>query len=84
MRYYSEVCVHGLEISHAAIAYVAGHCAYHGSVGEYKRLSALGTGGGGHACASGATVYSREEMQQLIRDADELTQTYKEKNDGWL
>lgn len=40
--------------------------------------------GGGHACASGATVYSREEMQQLIRDADELTQTYKEKNDGWL
>lgn len=40
--------------------------------------------GGGHACASGATVYSRDEMNQLIRDADELTRMYKENNDGWL
>ena len=40
--------------------------------------------GGGHACASGATVYSRDEMSQLIRDADELVKNYKEKHDGWL
>ena len=40
--------------------------------------------GGGHACASGATVYSREEMQQLITDADLLLKEYKENNDGWL
>jgi len=40
--------------------------------------------GGGHACASGATVYSREEMNQLIRDADEMVRKYKESNDGWL
>jgi len=40
--------------------------------------------GGGHACASGATVYSRDEMNQLIRDADELVRKYKESNDEWL
>lgn len=40
--------------------------------------------GGGHACASGATVYSKDEMQQLIRDADELVRAYKENYDGWL
>lgn len=40
--------------------------------------------GGGHACASGATVFSRDEMNQLIRDADELVRTYKENHDGWL
>jgi len=40
--------------------------------------------GGGHACASGATVYSRDEMNQLIRDADELVRAYKENHDGWL
>ena len=40
--------------------------------------------GGGHACASGATVYSRQEMQSLIRDADELVRKYKETHEGWL
>ena len=40
--------------------------------------------GGGHACASGATVYSGEEMQSLIADADKLLKDYKENNDGWL
>lgn len=40
--------------------------------------------GGGHACASGATVYSREEMNALIADADEMSREYKENNDGWL
>ncbi len=40
--------------------------------------------GGGHACASGATVYSREEMNALLRDADAHIKHYKENNDGWL
>ncbi|MBR0407721.1 MAG: bifunctional oligoribonuclease/PAP phosphatase NrnA [Clostridia bacterium] len=40
--------------------------------------------GGGHANASGATVYSREEMQALIREADEAARDYKETNTGWM
>lgn len=40
--------------------------------------------GGGHACASGATVYSVEEMQDLLRDADALVKEYKETHEGWL
>lgn len=40
--------------------------------------------GGGHACASGATVYSQEEMHALLRDADAHIKAYKENNDGWL
>ena len=40
--------------------------------------------GGGHACASGATVYSIEEMQQLIAEADAAIKEYKENNEGWL
>lgn len=40
--------------------------------------------GGGHACASGATVYSAEEMHALLRDADAHIKQYKENNDGWL
>ncbi|MBP3313273.1 MAG: bifunctional oligoribonuclease/PAP phosphatase NrnA [Oscillospiraceae bacterium] len=40
--------------------------------------------GGGHACASGATCYSTEEMEALIRDADALVKDYKEHNEGWL
>lgn len=40
--------------------------------------------GGGHACASGATVYSREEEQALLADADELLKRYKEEHTGWL
>lgn len=40
--------------------------------------------GGGHACASGATVYSRQQMEELIRDADEAIRNYKENNEGWL
>ncbi|MBE6532933.1 MAG: bifunctional oligoribonuclease/PAP phosphatase NrnA [Ruminococcaceae bacterium] len=41
-------------------------------------------GGGGHACACGATVHSKKEMKQLISDADELLGKYKSENEGWL
>lgn len=41
-------------------------------------------GGGGHACASGATVKSRKEMKALIKVADEHLRKYKESNEGWL
>ena len=40
--------------------------------------------GGGHACASGATVYSREEMDALLWDIDALVKEYKETHEGWL
>ena len=40
--------------------------------------------GGGHACAAGATVYSKKEMKQLLAEADELLKNYKEQNEGWL
>ena len=40
--------------------------------------------GGGHACASGATVYSREEAQALLKDADAHIKEYKETHEGWL
>ena len=40
--------------------------------------------GGGHACACGATVYSLEEMNALLRDADAMVKEYKENNEGWL
>ena len=37
-------------------------------------------GGGGHACASGASVRDTAEMQALIADADELCGQYKAEN----
>ncbi len=40
--------------------------------------------GGGHACAAGATVYSKAEMKRLIADADARLKEYKENNEGWL
>jgi len=40
--------------------------------------------GGGHANASGGTVYSMEELQALVKDADEHIRLYKENNEGWL
>ena len=40
--------------------------------------------GGGHACASGATVYSIEEMHALLADTDALVGEYKETHEGWL
>ena len=40
--------------------------------------------GGGHAFASGATVYNEDEMMALIADADARVKEYKEMNEGWL
>ena len=40
--------------------------------------------GGGHACACGATVYSREEMDALLADADAMVKEYKETHEDWL
>ena len=41
-------------------------------------------GGGGHACASGATVYSKKEMKALLGEADVILRDYKANNEGWL
>ncbi len=40
--------------------------------------------GGGHACASGATVYSKKEMKALIEEANRTLAEYKKNNEGWL
>ena len=40
--------------------------------------------GGGHACASGSTVYNRREVNALIQDADDLVKDYKATHEGWL
>ena len=40
--------------------------------------------GGGHACASGATVYNEEELMQLVNIADAYIKEYKETHEGWL
>ena len=40
--------------------------------------------GGGHACASGATVHSKEQMAELIALADKTLGEYKATNEGWL
>lgn len=40
--------------------------------------------GGGHACASGATVYSKREMKALLAEAETQIKNYKENNEGWL
>ncbi len=40
--------------------------------------------GGGHDRASGATCYSKEEMNSLIKDADESIKRYKETHTLWM
>jgi len=40
--------------------------------------------GGGHACACGATLLSREEIPMLLSDLDALVKEYKETHEGWL
>ena len=41
-------------------------------------------GGGGHACAAGATVHSKREMAELISKADAMLGEYKKTHEGWL
>ena len=41
-------------------------------------------GGGGHACAAGATVHSRKEERALIADADRILHEYKSTHEDWL
>ena len=40
--------------------------------------------GGGHACACGATVHNKEQMNNLLSDADKMLGEYKSSNEGWL
>ena len=40
--------------------------------------------GGGHACACGATLYSKAEIRKLLKDADALVKNYKETHEDWL
>ncbi len=40
--------------------------------------------GGGHDCASGATVYRKKEVKALLADADALLADYKRNHEGWL
>lgn len=40
--------------------------------------------GGGHDRASGATCFSKEEMEALIKEADRSVKEYKEKNEDWM
>lgn len=40
--------------------------------------------GGGHYAAAGATVYTEDEMQSLIADADKMLGEYKATHGGWL
>ena len=40
--------------------------------------------GGGHACASGATVYSADEEEALIKEADALLGEYKKEHPGLI
>lgn len=40
--------------------------------------------GGGHACASGATVYSRREARALLQEADAILRDYKATHKDWL
>ncbi|MBQ8953729.1 MAG: bifunctional oligoribonuclease/PAP phosphatase NrnA [Clostridia bacterium] len=40
--------------------------------------------GGGHAFAAGATVYSEEERDALIREADEAAGAYKAGHENWM
>ena len=40
--------------------------------------------GGGHACASGATVYSRREANKLVKEADLHLAEYKRTHEDWI
>ena len=40
--------------------------------------------GGGHACAAGATLYSKKELKAILAEADAKLKEYKGSNEGWL
>ena len=40
--------------------------------------------GGGHACASGATVYDEEEVRALLAEADAMVRDYKQTHTDWM
>ena len=40
--------------------------------------------GGGHACASGATLLKKSEIRKLLDEADQKLKEYKESNEGWI
>ena len=40
--------------------------------------------GGGHACASGATVYNMDEVNAMIQKADAMVKEYKQTHEEWL
>ena len=40
--------------------------------------------GGGHACASGATLYGKDEIPAILADTDALVKEYKETHEDWL
>lgn len=40
--------------------------------------------GGGHDCASGATLHKKSEIKKLLSEADEMLKNYKENNEGWI
>ncbi len=40
--------------------------------------------GGGHASASGATIYGRREVNALLAEADEAIRAYKSTHEDWL
>ena len=40
--------------------------------------------GGGHACASGATVRNKRQAMALVAEADQTLAKYKAENEGWL
>lgn len=40
--------------------------------------------GGGHKMAAGATVYSKQEIESLVNDADKILKEYKRTHEGWL
>ena len=41
-------------------------------------------GGGGHACACGATLKSKKGIKGMVANADALLETYKANNGGWI
>lgn len=40
--------------------------------------------GGGHANASGATVYNKRQVKALVNEADQTLAKFKAENEGWL